>query len=568
MPGDLETVGDAFIHTLRELGVDYVFASLGSDHAQLIESFAKFQALGREAPRLMVFPHESLAMSAAHGYAQATGRAQAVLVHVDVGTLNIGGAIHNINRSRLPVLLIAGLAPVTLHGEKKGSRDTFIHFLQDTYMQAGIFREYTKWHYNLVEPMALGDVLSRALQTARSNPPGPVYLTYPKEVMATRIAEPLKSPVKLCVPVETAGDEELKIIASSLLAAKNPLIITTYSGRNHNAVSSLARLADLSAAAVVEAYPYYLNFPHDHPLHLGFISHPFLKEADYILVLDSDVPWIPALATPRADAKIHLLDMDPVKSIFPLWNFPIDLAVRADTALALPRISDLIEKQATTETVDRVFQRREELSRRHQTQRKEWREASLRAENEITPASLTAAVREIAGKDAVIVNENSSYGADILKTLDLHEPGSYMGLGGSSLGWALGGALGIKLARPDKNVIALVGDGTFFYGAPTAAYWFSRRYQVPFLTVVYNNGGWRATRQHVESEYPDGYAVTHKEFFSSFKPFTDFRLVGAASGAHGERVDSPEELSPALARGLEEIKKRRASVIDVRLPAI
>jgi acetolactate synthase-1/2/3 large subunit len=260
--------------------------------------------------------------------------------------------------------------------------------------------------------------------------------------------------------------------------------------------------------------------------------------------------------------------MDPVKSIFPLWNFPIDLAVRANTALALPRICDRIEKRATADTEARLARRRDELFRRHQSQRKEWKEASLRIEDEITPASLTAAVREVAGDDAIIVNENSSYGADILKTLNLREPGSYMGLGGSSLGWALGGALGIKLARPDKHVVALVGDGTFFYGAPTAAYWFSRRYRVPFLTVVYNNGGWRATRQHVESEYPDGYAVTHKEFFSSFKPLTDFRLVGAASGAYGETVDSPVQLGPALRRGLEEVKKGRASVIDVRLPAI
>jgi acetolactate synthase-1/2/3 large subunit len=573
MPGmqselETETVGDAFIHALRELQVDHIFASLGSDHAQLIESFAKFKALGRKAPRLMVFPHESLAMSAAHGYAQATGRAQAVLVHVDVGTLNVGGAIHNINRARLPVLLIAGLAPVTLRGEKKGTRDTFIHFLQDTYMQAGIFREYTKWHYNLVEPSALGDVLSRALQTACSDPPGPVYLTYPKEVMASRMAGVGKPITKLCLPVGSASDEGLEGIARSLLLAKHPLIITTYAGRSQGSVSTLVRLAERAGAPVVEAYPYYLNFPHDHPHHLGFTSHPFLPDADYILVIDSDVPWIPALAEPRPGAEIHLLDMDPVKSIFPLWNFPVDRALRADSLLALPRICDHLEKLVSKSMEADITKRKQELTGTHQAQRKAWREGINRDNKEITPALLTAAVREVVGAGSIIVNENSSNMAEILTHIDLREPGSYMGLGGSSLGWALGAALGVKLARPEKDVVALVGDGTFFFGSPTAAYWFSRRYQVPFLTVIYNNAGWQATKQHVESEYRDGYAVKQNEFFSSFKPVTDFSLVGTASGAYGERVESQDQLKGALARGLEEVRKGRASVLDVRLPAI
>ena len=129
----------AFLEALAEAGIRYLFANLGSDHPGLIEALAQARVEGRRAelPELIVCPHEMVALSAAHAYAAVSGEPQAVLVHVDSGTQNLGGAVHNVARGRIPVLIFAGAAPYTMEGELPGGRNEFIHWLQDVRDQRG-----------------------------------------------------------------------------------------------------------------------------------------------------------------------------------------------------------------------------------------------------------------------------------------------------------------------------------------------------------------------------------------------------------------------------------------------
>src|SRR5476651_1222656 len=138
-----------FLEGLVDLGVDYIFANLGTDHVSLIEEMARWDQEGRKYPRMILCPHEVVAVHMAGGYALATGRGQAVLVHVDAGTANACMAIQNLFRYRLPVMLFAGRAPYTLHGELTGSRDAYVHFVQDPFDIASIVRPYVKWEYSL-----------------------------------------------------------------------------------------------------------------------------------------------------------------------------------------------------------------------------------------------------------------------------------------------------------------------------------------------------------------------------------------------------------------------------------
>ena len=134
---------------LVEIGVDYVFSNLGTDHVTLIEEWAAAEADGRPEPKPILCPHENVAVHIAGGYAFATGRGQAVLVHVDAGTANSSMAMHNLFRGRLPVMLMAGKAPFTIRGELPGSRDNYVHFVQDPFDIASLVRPYVKWDYNL-----------------------------------------------------------------------------------------------------------------------------------------------------------------------------------------------------------------------------------------------------------------------------------------------------------------------------------------------------------------------------------------------------------------------------------
>ena len=179
------TGGTAVLEAMREAGVRYAFANLGSDHTGILEAYALATRMGTldTLPELVLSPHESVALSAAQGYAQVSGSAQAVLVHVDCGTQNLGGAVHNAARGRVPVLIFAGLSPFTQQGELPGGRTEFIHWLQDTADQRGLVRGYVKYEQEIRTGRNAKALVSRALQIARSEPAGPVYLTAAREVL-------------------------------------------------------------------------------------------------------------------------------------------------------------------------------------------------------------------------------------------------------------------------------------------------------------------------------------------------------------------------------------------------
>src|SRR6266851_3608126 len=216
-----------WIETDVDLGVDYIFANLGTDHVSLIEELARWDKEGRKHPEMILCPHEVVAVHMAGGYALATGRGQAVFVHVDAGTANACMAIQNLFRYRLPVMLFAGRAPYTLHGELRGSRDTYVHFVQDPFDIASIVRPYVKWEYSLPSGIVVKEALARASAFAQSDPPGPVYMMLPRETLAEQwddVDMPAYPPARYG-GVHTGGIEPARVdaIVQALMSAKNPV---------------------------------------------------------------------------------------------------------------------------------------------------------------------------------------------------------------------------------------------------------------------------------------------------------------------------------------------------------
>ena len=229
------TTAHYFLEGLVDLGVDYIFANLGTDHVSLIEEMARWDKEGRKHPEMILCPHEVVAVHMAGGYALATGRGQAVLVHVDAGTANACMAIQNLFRYRLPVMLFAGRAPYTLHGELPGSRDTYVHFVQDPFDIASIVRPYVKWEYSLPSGIVVKEALARASAFAQSDPPGPVYMMLPRETLAEQWDDadmPAYPPARYG-SVQAGGIEPARVeaIAQALMAAENPIALTAYLGR-------------------------------------------------------------------------------------------------------------------------------------------------------------------------------------------------------------------------------------------------------------------------------------------------------------------------------------------------
>jgi acetolactate synthase-1/2/3 large subunit len=270
------TTSTAFLEALAEAGVSYVFANLGSDHPGLIEAYAQARAQGREDefPRLIVCPHEIVALSAAHAYASVTRRPQAVLVHVDSGTQNLGGAVNNAMRGRVPVLIFAGAAPSTMAGELPAGRNEYVQWLQDVRDQRGILRGYIKYDTEIRTGRNVKQIVQRALQIASSEPAGPVYLVGPREVMEEPL-EPYATDPAHYAPVAPAAltAEVTREIATSLSRARHPLVVTSYLGRNPAAVPVLVDLAEMLALPVLESAAFCVNFPGDHPAALRLPVH-------------------------------------------------------------------------------------------------------------------------------------------------------------------------------------------------------------------------------------------------------------------------------------------------------
>src|ERR1700722_6578753 len=240
----MPTAATEFLKALVEAGVSYIFANFGTDHPPILESLAQAHANGQPVPQVITCPHEMVALSAAHGYAQATGRAQAVLVHVDVGTQSLGGAVHNASKGRVPVLLFAGISPITQEGELRGSRNEWVHWVQDVLDQRGIVRGYVKYENEIRTGRNINQIVHRALQIAQSDPQGPVYLTAAREVLGEDVPSAAVHEPKLWRPVAPGAMEPsaAALIAEDLMASRRPLVISSYLGRNPAAVGELVTL--------------------------------------------------------------------------------------------------------------------------------------------------------------------------------------------------------------------------------------------------------------------------------------------------------------------------------------
>jgi acetolactate synthase I/II/III large subunit len=565
-----------FLEGLVDLGVDYIFANLGTDHVSLIEELARWDQQGRKHPEMVLCPHEVVAVHMAGGYALATGRAQAVLVHVDAGTANAAMAIANLFRYRLPVMLFAGRAPYTLHGELPGSRDTYVHFVQDPFDIASIVRPYVKWEYSLPSGIVVKEALARASAFAQSDPPGPVYMMLPRETLAEEwddAAMPAYPPARYGA-VQSGGVEPARIekIAQSLMAAENPIALTAYLGRKASAVAVLERLARTCGIRVAEFNSIDLNIPQDSLCFAGFDPLPLLETADLGLLLDSDVPFIPRYAGRATAINWIQIDIDPLKSEFPMWGFPTDMRIQGDCAIVLQQVCDAVEARADDAYRRRVAARiaswsggREQLAKRRAAA-----SANKGVSGALSPAFVSATLNAKLSQDDILINEAIRNGPILQEHMMRTKPASYVGLAGGGLGFSGGMALGLKLAQPERRIVQVIGDGGFHFSSPDSVYAVAQQFQLPVLTVVLDNGGWQAVKSAVQRVYPKGIAAETDQFQSRLTSGRqgeqrDFSAVGRAFGAYGECVTEPDELAATIDRCLAALDDGKAAVLHVHV---
>jgi acetolactate synthase-1/2/3 large subunit len=561
---EVETTGQAYLELLRERGVEYFFANGGTDFAPLIDGFARFAEQGKQTPKPITVPHENAAVAMAHGYYMVTGKPQVVMVHVTVGTGNAINGIINASRDHVPILFSAGRTPLNESGVH-GARNIYIHWAQEAFDQAGMVREYVKWDYELRNFLQLEAVVDRAFEVAMTEPRGPVYLTLPREVLGEAHEEfSITSPMRRDRGGRLYPDpQSLEAAADILAAAKNPLIITGTSGRHPETVGHLVALAESFAIPVVVFGQRYMCFPTNHPLHLGFAPEPLLGTADAILVVDCDVPWFPSVKNPPEDCKVIQMGLDPFYTNYPIRSFPCDLAIRADSSAAIPLLTEALapHRKRAQRSITARFKR---LQAVHAEQRAAWRQAmeNVRNDSPLDPLWISHCINEIKDDDTIVVNEY-----DLVPTqAEFTQPGTIFGNSpAGGLGWGLGASLGAKLAAPDRLVIATLGDGSYMFGNPTPCHFVSQAYELPTLTVIFNNRVYNAVRRANLGMYPNGWAAKTNNFpLSELQPSPHFEVLVTASGGYGERVEKASEVRPALQRALKAVRQEgRQAVLNM-----
>jgi acetolactate synthase-1/2/3 large subunit len=560
------TVAEAFLALLRQRGVDCFYIGSGTDTAPIVEAYARAKESGLEFPRPVLATHENLAVGMAHGYYMVSGRPQAVMLHVSVGAANAVCGIFNAARAQVPMLFTPGRTPVFEEGPA-GSRDSEIQWAQEMFDQSGMLRELLKWDYELRDGSNLQQLVDRALAIATASPPGPVSLTLPREALAAPLpaaAEWPPSRATQLAPSAPAPDEAVvQQLAQALARAERPAILCTGSGAEPATVGMLAELSERFGIAVGDARSRFTCFPASHPLFLGHDANAVLREADAVLFLESDVPWVPKKGQPAAVAFVAHAGTDPLFSRYPLRSHRSDLAITTSISQLLPALGKALEACGAAQGRASRHARARQWATDLRTA------ANLRATEDaargglITKSWLTSCMATTLPADAIVVNEYPV----LRERLPFDEPGRYFVHPTSAgLGWGYPAALGAQQAAPDRTVVAMLGDGSYIFANPAACHHASALHGLPVLAIVFDNGGWEAVQNAVLSVYPQGQAAAQVRSggsapLSGLEPIPDFRRYVEASGGAGFRVTQREELTAVLRQAFRVVREERRQAL-------
>jgi acetolactate synthase-1/2/3 large subunit len=550
---------EAFVEILNANGVEYIFFNPGIDTVPIQAALIKMRNSGKQTPGLIMCLDESVAMTAAHGHYMVSGRPQVVMVHAELGTLRVGGAMHNAQWGRVPVILWAGQSP-------PGQR---VDWMNQKFDQSSIMRGCVKWDHLLSPNENIHDVLQRAFKVAFSEPCGPVYLTFPMGILTEKF-DKISIPLSGLEPPysnQPINADDMGKAAEILLNAKNPLIVAGYSGRYSESIKLLVDLAEVLSAPVVNGGT-RLNFPTTHPLcATGAMGN--YSDADVILAIDYDMGYTMMGDITKPGSTIIQIDIDPTTQGRPLWARGASICIQADSRQAIPALANALRKKMTPEKKTELEVRFARLQDEHAKLRNERKLSALEsAKNKpILPSWVGYCISEVIDEDTILVNQSMSGGAS-MREVDRMKPGTLLSCAGGSIQFALGAALGAKLAAPDKMVVSLISDGGFNWGCPVATLWSANVYHSPFLSVIFNNQSYGAIRRPLAQRIYGENKITDEMGAAlglDICPSPDYATIAQGCGAYGRRLENPEEVMPALREAVAQVKSGRAAVLDVIL---
>ncbi|HSE95651.1 MAG TPA: thiamine pyrophosphate-binding protein [Methylomirabilota bacterium] len=531
----------ALLALLREEGVESLFGNPGTTELPLMDGLVVEPGV-----RYVLGLQEAAVVAMADGYALASGRLAAVSVHVAPGLGNALGMLYDAQQAGSPLLVTAGQ-----HDQSFSVTEPILWADLPP-----IARPFVKWASEVRRLADLPRLVHRAATTALAPPTGPVFLSLPADVLQAEGELDLGSPTRIASRLR--GDRAAVEAAAELLArAERPLIIAGDAVAQGDAHAELARVAELLGAPVYnESVPNRATFPASHPLYRG----TFVRQGPAIrrLLLEAD-----ALFSVGGDLFTLSLppDEDPVPPGFPIVhldtdprqlgkNYPTQVAILGDPKVTLPELADALGACLTPEARERARRRLEAAWETRRRQREDLlaQARALAGRAPMAPLALLGAVAEALPYDAVVVDETLSSGAGLATLLRTEDPRSLFGFRGGGIGWGIPAAIGIKLALPDRPVVALVGDGSAMYTCQ--ALWTAARYRVGVTFVILNNASYRILKQRLHAM--KGHAAQADQYVAMDidDPRVDYVGLARSLGVPAERVAQTAHVGPALTKAI------------------
>ncbi len=524
-------------------GIHYMFGNPGTSEEGFLDALWDYPDL-----KYILTLQESVAVMAADGYARATQKPALVQIHSTPGLGNAIGALYQAKRGHSPLVVIGGDAGIKYQAMDAQMAGDLVAFAKPV----------TKWSTMVMEPSSLLRVLRRAIKIAATPPRGPVYVCVPVDILdapAVEEVRPTSFPSTKVVPDEAS----LKTAAALLAAAEKPMVFVGDGVAFSGAQDELTRVAELLGAEVWSADAGELNMSYAHPLYQGSTGHmfgyqslPTTSKGDVNLVcgtymLPEVFPELGDIFKPGA--KIIHIDLNAYEIA---KNHPVDLGMVSDPKLTLAKLAAVLEAAMTTQQKEAARARTAEIA----TAKRAKHERELEADKQVwdtVPLHFSRFAEELAAqlpKNAIIFDEALTNSPPITRYIPPSQPGHYFLTRGGSLGVGIPGAIGVKIANPDKTVIGFSGDGGAMY--TIQALWSAVRHNLDVKFVICNNRSYKLLQLNVLAYWRER-GIPQHDYPLSFdlsKPAIRFDDMARSMGVEAVRVEKPEQIAPAIKRAL------------------
>jgi acetolactate synthase-1/2/3 large subunit len=569
---------DVMVDLLRGLEIPFVTLNPGASFRGLHDSLVNRPG----APEMILCPHEKLAVQIAHGYAKATGRPMAAILHDTVGLLHGSLGIFSAYLDRVPVLVFGGAGPMDT-----ARRRPWIDWIHTSNLQGNAVRDFTKWDDQPVSLAAMPEAFARARRVAETEPAGPVYLALDADLQEQPFdaaAGPAPSIDWSRVgPASRMGADPaaLEAAAVALAGAARPLIIASYAGRDPAAFALIPELAEIVGAGIVDMED-RLNAPNAQ--RLVVTGSELIGEADLLLLLDVKDASRLTLDVDRATRAVRSRLADGCRVVDIGFNelhtsawihhqgpLPAtDLAITADTSVVLPQLVERARALTAADSAARAAERearRTELAGVHDRLRAGWSAEADRRRDErpVAPSRLAAEVWSVIAEHDWVLTAGTADGWAI-RLWDFDRPYRHAG---KSLGTAtqIGLSLGVALAHrgTGRLVVDLQPDGDLLFDA--AALWIASANRIPLLVVMYNNRAYYNDWDHqIRMARHRGTDLGRAHVGVAIEePPPDFAGLARSFGWHAEGpIEDPDAIADAVRRAARVVlEEGRPALVDV-----